>query len=403
MANDFSPSFKKVWAKDQQMQFYKINVARQIADTSFESELKRGDTFVRTYRSRNNIQKYVRGTAIKIDDKNDTAEELKVDQQFATGFYEDDFDAIQNSYDAASQYGKDDGVYLSNQIDADLLGEAPNAASTVDDGDLGGTAGNGIVVTASNVLSIFAAAKRKIRKQNVSPSMGLVAVVSPEIEEVLEILVAGKDTKKSDDVMEDGFVGKFLGFKTYSSNQALGTALLAMATNPTNGDTLVIQGVTITFVTVIGTTAGNVLIGANVDVTRASLAGLINAPTVTSATQVALSEENARLFINASATNDNAANTLLLKFKGVGVINVDSTLTAGADGWTDTQKKQHLVFGVKGGTAFIIQKEANPQAKDVPDKFGKNILNGQLYGYKTFSDGKKKMVDVVIDSSDFDV
>lgn len=103
---------------------------------SFNSTMRSGDTLNRTYRSSTNVQTYVRGTDITIDDITDTNEQLVVNKQYATGFYIDDFDAIQNKYDAALSYGKDNGIYLSNQVDADILGEVFNATSTVDDGSI---------------------------------------------------------------------------------------------------------------------------------------------------------------------------------------------------------------------------------------------------------------------------
>jgi hypothetical protein len=60
-----------------------------------------------------------------------------------------------------------------------------------------------------------------------------------------------------------------------------------------------------------------VLIGNDVDTTRASLAGLINAPTVTNTTQVALTNVSPtyyqRVFTNRiTAVNSNSADTLVV-------------------------------------------------------------------------------------------
>lgn len=400
MANDFSASFKEVWAKEQQRIFYKINVARQIADVSFEPELKEGNTFSRTYRSSNRIQRYTRGTDLVIDDKTDTKEQLVVNQSFGTGFYIDKLDEIQDSYDAGAAYGKDDGIYLSNQIDADILGEYQNATSIVDDGTLGGTTGNGIQVNATNVLDIFAAAKKKLRKQNIPLEMGLFAVISPEMAEVLEKMVAGRDTTKGDEALGNGYMGKYLGFETYNSNQTAGSAVLNLATQPTDGDTVVINGVTFTFKTVLGSTAGNVLIGANAAAAQTNLRAAVNAPTTTNTTQVALSAADARLYLNATmgAFSSNKATVV---FKGVGTLVVSSVLTAAADGFATATQLQHCLFGVKGGTAFIIQKEASPVFKEEPKRVGGNVLNVILYGFKTFADGAKMLVDVKLDSSSF--
>lgn len=90
----------------------------------------------------------------------DTAETMTINRQFGELIYIDNFDKIQNAYDAAADYGRDQGIILSNQIDADILAEALNAYSTVDAGTLGGTSGQGITVSVSNIFSIFSSARR---------------------------------------------------------------------------------------------------------------------------------------------------------------------------------------------------------------------------------------------------
>jgi hypothetical protein len=401
MANSFAADFKSVWAKEQQRIFYKTNVARMIADMSFQSDLKSGVTLNRPYRSANAIQKYTRGTAITIDDKTDTQETLTVNAQFATGFYVDDFDKIQSNYDLAASYGKDNGVYLSNQVDADILGEAANATSVVDDGTLGGTTGNGVTATTSNVLALFSEAKKKLAKQNMAME-SLFGVISPELENILVQYGAGRDTVGADKVQDNGFFTNFYGFKLYRSNQSLNTAVLALATNPADGETVVIQGTTFTFKTVLGASAGNVLIGADADASRLNLTTLINAPGTTTAQGVALTGDNLRNFTNlVTAVNDAAANTLTVSYKGAGSLTVTETLGAAADIWTTTKRIQHNLFGILGAPTLVMQKEPTIQIKEVPDKLGKNMLDGMLYGFKTFADNAKRMVDVKLNASTF--
>ena len=65
------------------------------------------------------------------------------------------------------------------------------------------------------------------------------------------------------------------------------------------------------------------------------------------------------------------------------------------------KRKQHNLFGRKRGTTLVIQSDARGQIKDVQDKFGKNILNGVLYGVKTFADWAKQLVNVEIKSSTY--
>ena len=400
MANNFSADFPEIWAKEQQIIFFKENVALQVADTSFKGEMSFGDTLNRPFRSSNAVQSYTRGTAISIDDKTDTQESLTVNRQFATGFYMDDFDKVQSRYDLISKYAQDDGVYLSNQVDADVLGEYANAASTVDDGSIGGTEGNGIALSTSNVLKTVSAAKKALRKLNI-PASDLFGVISPEFEDILIQYGAGRDTVMGDDANKKGSIMNFYDFKLFSSNQTTGSASLALATNPTADDTVVIAGVTFTFKASPSAT-WEVDLGGDVDTTRANLAALINTPGTTTSGGIALTGNDLRNFENlVSATNDNSANTLTIVYKGAGTLVVSETLTAGGDLWTATKQKQHNLFGKKNAVTLVMQSDSRPQIKDVQDKLGKNILNGVLYGVKTFADGAKQLVNVELQSSAF--
>lgn len=402
MANSLSAGFIEVWAKEYQTVFYKKNVAKQIADMSFQAQMKKGDTLDRVYRSdlSSSLAAYTRGTDITITDVTDTAETLSVNAQFAAGIYRDDFDAIQASLDFAEQYGKDMAVYASNQVDADVLGQWSVATSTVDDGTLGGTSGNGIVVTTSNILKIFSQAKKKIKRLNIDDS-NLFAVISPDVEQVLIEYGAGRDTVMGDGKNENGRITNFYGFDIFVSNQLGTSAVLSLATQPTDGDTVTINGVVFTFKTTLGTTAGNVYTVTNVDTTRANLAALINTPGTTTANGVALSVANQNIMRNCTATNDNTADTLTLNYKGLGVLAVSETLTDATDTWTVGKTQQHLLMGQKGGTTIVMQKEPSIETKEEPKRFGKNILVGELYGFKTFADGAKRLVDVKVDTTSF--
>jgi type II secretory pathway component PulJ len=48
----------------------------------------------------------------------------------------------------------------------------------------------------------------------------------------------------------------------------------------------------------------------------------------------------------------------------------------------------------------VMQSDARPQVKQVPDKLWVNILNWVLYWVKTFTDGAKQTVNVEILAND---
>ena len=59
--------------------------------------------------------------------------------------------------------------------------------------------------------------------------------------------------------------GEAFGLSVLLSQNLPSTYVLDLATTPTNGDTVMIAGVTFTFATSIGTTAGAVLIDGSAD------------------------------------------------------------------------------------------------------------------------------------------
>ena len=80
-------------------------------------------------------------------------------------------------------------------------------------------------------------------------------------------------------------------------HQQLGA--ITLPTNPTNGQTLTLTingtAVVVTFVSDIGSTPGNVLIGGTATITSTNLNGLLQNPNLTNTTQVALSSANQTL------------------------------------------------------------------------------------------------------------
>ena len=296
MSNNLTASFPEIWAGKQQTEFFKQNVAMKIA--KFEQGLegkKYGDTLNRTYSSMSVIPDvYVRGTAIDIQDITDTGEQLVINKQYAQGFYIDEMDNAQNIYSAALEYGKKTGEYLSNQVDADVLAEALNAASTVTVGTLATT----------NILQALAGVNQSLAKKNVM-SKDKYAVISPEFESILVQYVEGRETVKGDQVGLNGYIMSYMGYDFHVSNQLTNTAVLAMATEPTANDTVTIAGQVFTFVA-SPAVAGDVDLGGSADATRANLAALINAPQTTTSGGVALTGDALKLFrARITAVNDN--------------------------------------------------------------------------------------------------
>lgn len=168
MANSFN--FADIWARKQQDVFLKKSVSMVIADTKFNSELKFGKTFKRNYSSVTDADVpsiVTRGTDMTVRDVSDTTETLTIDKEYGITIQVHDWDEIQSSYGLAMTYWEQYGQIMQAQMDADVLGEVVNATSTVDYGDVAGTAGQGIPLTVANVLNVVTAATKKLKLLNV--------------------------------------------------------------------------------------------------------------------------------------------------------------------------------------------------------------------------------------------
>jgi len=167
-------------------------------------------------------------------------------------------------------------------------------------------------------------------------------VVSPYEANDLRGFLQGTGNNVADDALKQGGFGRgqgyvgttFSGVDVYQTNNLKNVVVLTMDTNPTDGDTMTINGVVLTFKDTLGTAAGAIHITASVDATRANVAEFLtgtNLPGDTSEAAdtntgyVALSDaDTAKLSrLALTAVNDNAADTLTLSSKGTLVVSSD--------------------------------------------------------------------------------
>jgi hypothetical protein len=401
MPNSLSASFPTRWAREMQEKFWTKNVFRPQANFRLESDLKDGDTVKRVYRSATVPQDYTRGSDVTFQDLTNTAETLTVDKQPVIPFYIDDLDALQSHYDERARYTEDTTNQMANIINGWYTAEVVNATSTIDAADFGGTASTGAIITLANIQKLFALAQKKVSRLNTWSDGKMFANLTPDLYQVLLEYLSGKESALGDKTGENGHMGRYYGFDLYVSNGGYWTGRLGIATQPTDGDTVTINGVTFTFKTTLGSTAGNVLIGASNDTALTNLAALINAPGTTTAQGVALSADNQAKLYGATATADTTNNILTLTYRGVGAPVVSETLTAAADTWVTGYNISHNMFGVKGAVDFVIQKQPGIQIEKAENRLGYKVIPYTLFGRKTFADGAKKLLNVKVDTTQY--
>lgn len=379
----------------------KVMVGLKIANTRFESNLKFGDTVVRNVLelSAVRVRSFTNLNDQTIDPLTDSEETMTINVQVGAVFPIARLEKIQaGPLNPAMTAGKEVAIKVANYLDSVILKETMNAWANFDTGNLTTAASNGTAITLSSttVPQMVAQAYAKLFSNNVAMT-NLCWVLDPFSVSQIAQYPIGKDITSENTVFKNGFTGNIFGAEVYTSNNLTGEAVLSIATAPTDGDTVTINGVVFTFKTTLGSTAGNVAIGGSADAARLNLSELLNAPGTTDAGQVALSAADQIKITDTYgivATDDSAANTLTIVARGASRLTLSETLTDVTDAWTSNFV--HAYYGMKGAIDVAVQDQPTMEMRDEAKQLTTNIFNNVVAAVKTFTDGSQKFLDVHI-------
>jgi hypothetical protein len=359
-------------------------------------DLEGKDTYNKPYINKPITQTYVPGTDFSVADYDSVNESLSLNTFEVSPIYIDEVDEVLSNYSIRGDYTSEIVQSLAVRIDAKVFSEYDNFTHDVDNGNIGGTAGTSIAITSSNVRSALSAAATKLDNANV-PQAGRMAVLSPTVCSALAISLASQDMPKlSEDAFTRGYVGYYDGFHVYKSSNLTWTGRWTPADNPTDGDTITIKGVTLTFKTT-PSAPNDVDIGGTTAVTIDNSVTLLNAPGTTTATGIALSAEDQEKLTGLTATD--GTTYLGIEFVGGGEVPVSGS--EANDLWSLTTV--HNVLGQRGrihlGLAAVPKIGFNQKPLGIP---GSGYLVGSIaYGLKTFTRDKDYLVDLNISGADF--
>ena len=403
MANSVSAQFPEIWSTSIQETFYENSVARNVCEMVPGAINNYGDTLHRVARTQQAEAFAVtdRYADVTFYDVTRTDESLTINKEYIAPFQMAKKDNFQANPKLIADEARNQAQILSDQIDCDILVEIFNAASTVDDGSIGGTAGNGITLSEANVYKIPNAVSKKLQRLNVNTGT-LKAVVSPDYMEIRNNSVTSRATELGDKAVVKPFQGNYGGYDHYMSNLVAGSAVITWGATPTDGDIIVLEGQTFTAKTTLGSTAGNFAIGGSAANAKLAFETLVNAPTTTTATGVKLGDiatsQTTRFFVNKVTAVATSATLTTVRVAGTGVITISVTFASGAN--TLTKKKQHNFFVRGEAPALAIQYDTVPDSGRSSGKYQvEEYIWGSLYGKKTFTDLSKRLVNVEVDAS----
>ena len=396
MSNSLTAFNPEIWRAEMQETFFKESTALGVASVDLRKELSVGDTLHQPYGSYARVQTYTKGTDITVKDVNATDDYLTVDTAKVASFYVDDLDKVQNKYDAAANFAKGAMAQLNNVIDQAVLSTGKSNAGTTLTGASIGEAAGGIVFTPGNTAAVATAIGR-VLDTNKRLRGERFWMIGPRMKETIVNYVGNRETGFGDSVGDNGKVANRFGLSLTLSNNLPWEGALELSVQPTDGDTVLINGVTFTFKTTLGSTAGNVLIGADAAAARVNLVKAVNDTGTVDTHYVALSDEDRQLLEESGlVATDNIAGTQI-GFAGFGDIVVSETFTSGSNVWHDTY--QYSLAGIKGSVALVAQVAPNVVFRDAQLRLGKYVHPWTLFGVKVFERMKKALVAAKFDTS----
>jgi hypothetical protein len=288
-----------------------------------------------------------------------------------------------------------DGYFLSLPVDT-------SGVTTLDDGATGGTAGNAKTTSNTNIDDVINTAIQEVDLAN-SGDKRFMVVSSYEATDLRGYLQS-TGNMVGDEVIRAGIPSQvtkvgttFSGVDVFQSNNVTQEVVLGLATNPTDGDTITIAGVEITFVATLSGGASEIHIGTAVDDTRASLVEWLNAfganaeaEGATAGYSAASTEDQATLSrLQAAAVNDNAADTATITTRGV--VKVSETLTDATDTWGTPYR--FLVFGDYGSiNLYLPTAGMDYHEKEVAGKPGVELYMEQFYNAVIWTRMKERVL-----------
>jgi hypothetical protein len=391
--------FKTHFSNTYQELFQKRLVGKVAANFRFQSDLKYGVSVDRAILDTSGVR--VRDITPMsdrtVDVLGDSKETLTVDRIKGYTFAISDYELKQAgplapAVTAGGRVAKELALY----VDGDILYEVTNLTYDFDNGDLTtlSSTGTPITLTSTTVPQMVARMPAKNSQKNNQDNEGNILIIDSYAASDIAQYVMGKNIDLAGSTFKNGYAGTVGNADVRVSEKLTAEALITFTGQPSNGETLVINGVTFTAVSSIGAAAGNFLIGADQDATLANLEGIMNAPTTTSSTQVALTGSSLTTWqdMRVTATDSAAANTLTIVAKGAGRM----TITDGLSNVAVTSNFIHAYFGKPGFTDVVMQMEDDMTTREEPKQKTTNFMGDRMYGIKTFADGKVRGLDVLL-------
>ena len=210
----------EVWRKTVLAALRESLVFRSVANLNFKQEVwGMGDTLHILSMGGLSDAAYVDGTPITYSDISDSTVDLLIDKARYVAWKDEDSNKAKTNVAYQTELLLDAGHQLADYWDA--LGMAEYANAGLESYSTGTTDWQFTNATAANIPAFYASIRRQLKTANAPMGQAFV-IGTPELEEATNLYFGGKlASAKADDIVTNGFAGKFFGVNLYTSNNCV--------------------------------------------------------------------------------------------------------------------------------------------------------------------------------------
>lgn len=202
-----------------------------VANVATRTELGYGDVINKQYFNSVTAAAYSPGTDVSLDDLDFVTDQLTINRKFYTASYIDNIEQLQANVDIQRSLLEDATYQLRNIIDGEILGNITAGTTAggaqLNYGEFGIAASyhlNSVSAGTGEVVNIFANATKMLLNQNCENFGDWIAILNPRLANKLAIKSTGLGFNFADAALRNGYVGDFMGFQIYVSNNLPTTA-----------------------------------------------------------------------------------------------------------------------------------------------------------------------------------
>ncbi len=415
--------YQTIWTKEYEKSNWAMPVYPVIADLQFKKDLQIGDTVKRRYRNNYIVAKNLGSDGgYNVQNYSEAEETFQISKQKEASVRIPKPELLHHDLDATKSYGVQLANAIWQEIEGDTLHAAYAGAGTViDDGNFGGTAGNGLTVSITNISDIPVIAMETYLGKNVVFNNNLrfgklpyedyggmkTWIIPPQVWTTIQKYMIARNTGAGDRAAVNGYRGEFGDFQIFVANTLPYTTRLALGANPTDGDTMTIKGVTFRFKDTIAAN-GDIKIGNAAADTADNIVAALNALTTGGAHFDAFVDGTDVVTENGLSINKSQNGALHgisavdgttyvdIAMKGTGKVTVSETFTSASNEFTAAKQVVHSLFVIAKNVCLAIRQEPTIYENFVSEKVAKDYVLWTVYDNKVFIDQSRAIIDLAV-------